>query len=95
MTTPTQQRTTPATGGTGRTGRRVARRLGALGAPTRLGTRAGAPPFDRRARGTWLDGRDVRLAGGVRRALGREPRDVARAAAAAGAWGAAPAGRVA
>jgi hypothetical protein len=36
-----------------------------------------------------LDGRNARLAGGVQRALGREPRDFsvfAREAAAAGAW---------
>ncbi|MBB2921402.1 NmrA family transcriptional regulator [Cellulomonas cellasea] len=53
MTTPTQQQTTLVIGGTGKTGRRVARRLGALGVPVRLGTRAGAPPFDWHARDTW------------------------------------------
>jgi uncharacterized protein YbjT (DUF2867 family) len=45
-----------------------------------------------------LDGRNASMADGVRRALGREPRDFtdyARATAAAGAWDAAPAGRVA
>jgi uncharacterized protein YbjT (DUF2867 family) len=43
-----------------------------------------------------MDGRNVRTADGVREALGREPRDFAdwaRAAAAAGAWSAAPAAR--
>jgi hypothetical protein len=37
-----------------------------------------------------LDGRNAHVADGVRRALGREPRDFAdyaRSAAAAGAWG--------
>jgi uncharacterized protein YbjT (DUF2867 family) len=43
-----------------------------------------------------MDGRNARTADGVREALGREPRDFAdwaRAAAAAGAWSAAPAAR--
>ncbi|WP_258723695.1 NmrA family transcriptional regulator [Cellulomonas sp. NS3] len=53
MTTLAEQQTTLVIGGTGKTGRRVARRLGALGVPTRLGTRTGAPPFDWQARDTW------------------------------------------
>ena len=43
--------------------------------------------------GEVLDGRNARLADGVRRALGRAPRDFAdfaRAAAAGGAWDPAP-----
>ena len=34
------------TGGTGKTGGRVARRLAGLGLPVRIGSRSGAPPFD-------------------------------------------------
>jgi uncharacterized protein YbjT (DUF2867 family) len=54
MTTQTMLR--PATlvlGGTGKTGRRVAERLLARGVPTRIGSRAGAPPFDWNDRATW------------------------------------------
>ena len=40
-------------GGTGKTGRRVARRLHALGLPVRIGSRAGDPPFDWTDRATW------------------------------------------
>jgi uncharacterized protein YbjT (DUF2867 family) len=40
-------------GGTGKTGRRVADRLRALGRPVRLGSRAGDPPFDWTDRGSW------------------------------------------
>lgn len=40
-------------GGTGRTGRRVATRLRASGAPTRIGSRSGAPPFHWQDRSTW------------------------------------------
>jgi uncharacterized protein YbjT (DUF2867 family) len=46
-------------GATGTTGRRVARRLAARGVPTRLGSRAGHPPFDWADEDTWpavLDG---------------------------------------
>jgi len=39
--------------GTGKTGRRVAARLSARGVPVRLGSRAGAPPFDWNDRNTW------------------------------------------
>lgn len=40
-------------GGTGKTGRRVAQRLRALGRPVRIGSRAGDPPFDWTDRATW------------------------------------------
>ncbi|HEU4533425.1 MAG TPA: hypothetical protein VFS00_04880 [Polyangiaceae bacterium] len=40
-------------GGTGKTGRRVAERLAARGRPVRVGSRAGAPPFEWADRGTW------------------------------------------
>jgi uncharacterized protein YbjT (DUF2867 family) len=42
-------------GGTGKTGRRVASRLRARGADVRVGSRAGAPPFDWDDPGTWID----------------------------------------
>jgi uncharacterized protein YbjT (DUF2867 family) len=41
------------TGGTGKTGRRVAERLEALGEPVRIGSRSGSPPFDWEAPATW------------------------------------------
>jgi uncharacterized protein YbjT (DUF2867 family) len=47
------------TGGTGKTGRRVARLLEQHGLPVRIGSRSGAPPFDWEDRATWapaLDG---------------------------------------
>lgn len=40
-------------GGTGKTGRRVAERLAARGRLVRVGSRAGAPPFEWADRGTW------------------------------------------
>jgi uncharacterized protein YbjT (DUF2867 family) len=40
-------------GGNGKTGRRVARRLEALGVPVRIGSRAGEPPFDWNVPGGW------------------------------------------
>ncbi|MEV4546101.1 NmrA family NAD(P)-binding protein [Micromonospora echinaurantiaca] len=46
-------------GGNGKTGRRVADRLTALGRPVRRGSRTGTPPFDWTDRATWpaaLDG---------------------------------------
>ncbi|MEU9255507.1 NAD(P)H-binding protein [Streptomyces sp. NPDC048270] len=46
---PTQgsaQHTTLVIGGTGKTGRRVAEKLGAQGRPVRIGSRSGAPAFD-------------------------------------------------
>jgi uncharacterized protein YbjT (DUF2867 family) len=50
---------TLVTGGTGKTGRRVAQRLAARGVPVRIATRSGAPRFDWDDRSTWgpvLDG---------------------------------------
>jgi uncharacterized protein YbjT (DUF2867 family) len=58
MTTTTQTLTL-ITGGTGKTGRRVAERLEARGLPVRIGSRSGAPAFDWEDRSTWaaaLDG---------------------------------------
>lgn len=40
-------------GGTGKTGRRVAERLTAMGRPTRIGSRSGEPPFDWKNQATW------------------------------------------
>lgn len=40
-------------GGPGETGRRVAKRLAARGLAVRIGSRAGAPPFDWRDQATW------------------------------------------
>jgi uncharacterized protein YbjT (DUF2867 family) len=40
-------------GGTGKTGRRVAKRLIGRGVPTRVGSRVGDPPFDWNDRSTW------------------------------------------
>ena len=45
--------TTLVLGGTGKTGRRVAQRLEALGVPVRVGSRSGEPPFDWENRNTW------------------------------------------
>jgi uncharacterized protein YbjT (DUF2867 family) len=50
------------TGGTGKTGRRVAAQLSADGHRVRIGSRAGKPPFDWHDRATWpaaLDGIDA------------------------------------
>ena len=55
----TKTQTTLVLGGTGKTGRRVAQRLSALGRPVRVGSRSGRPPFDWEDRATWapaLDG---------------------------------------
>lgn len=41
------------TGGTGKTGRRVAERLTARGVPVRIGSRSGSPAFDWDAPATW------------------------------------------
>ena len=49
----TASETTLVLGGTGKTGRRVAQRLVARGLPTRIGSRAGQPPFDWEDRATW------------------------------------------
>ena len=61
MTQPmtTLPRPTLVLGGTGKTGRRVAGRLAALGRPVRIASRTGAPPFDWDDEATWaavLDG---------------------------------------
>lgn len=44
---------TLVTGGTGKTGRRVAEKLTARGRAVRIGSRAGEPPFDWNDRSTW------------------------------------------
>jgi uncharacterized protein YbjT (DUF2867 family) len=57
--TPTTTQTTLVLGGTGKTGRRVAQQLTALGYPVRAGSRSGRPRFDWQDRATWgpaLDG---------------------------------------
>jgi uncharacterized protein YbjT (DUF2867 family) len=53
MTDMTKQTTTLVLGGTGKTGRRVARGLAALGHSVRVGSRSGRPPFDWQDRATW------------------------------------------
>ena len=50
---PHDERPTLVLGGTGKTGRRVAARLGARGLPVRVGSRSGQPPFDWGDRSTW------------------------------------------
>jgi uncharacterized protein YbjT (DUF2867 family) len=52
MTTAPQPLTL-VTGGTGKTGRRVAERLAARGVPVRIGSRSGAPRFDWEDPSTW------------------------------------------
>ncbi|MGH9271776.1 MAG: SDR family oxidoreductase, partial [Ilumatobacteraceae bacterium] len=50
------------TGGTGKTGRRIAARLGALGHDVRIGSRSASPPFNWEDPSTWapaLDGVDA------------------------------------
>jgi uncharacterized protein YbjT (DUF2867 family) len=57
--TDTKTQATLVLGGTGKTGRRVAQRLSALGRPVRVGSRSGRPSFDWEDRATWapaLDG---------------------------------------
>ena len=57
--TSTTSSLTLVTGGTGKTGRRVAERLEARGVPVRIGSRSGSPAFDWDDRSTWaaaLDG---------------------------------------
>jgi uncharacterized protein YbjT (DUF2867 family) len=57
--TQTRTRRTLVLGGTGKTGRRVAQRLTALGWPARTGSRSADPPFDWENPDTWgpaLDG---------------------------------------
>ncbi|HST58161.1 MAG TPA: NAD(P)H-binding protein [Longimicrobium sp.] len=61
-TTTSTRGLTLITGGTGKTGRRVAERLAAHGVPVRIGSRSGTPPFDWEDRGTWaaaLDGAEA------------------------------------
>jgi uncharacterized protein YbjT (DUF2867 family) len=54
MTDKTQQsKPTLVLGGTGKTGRRVAKRLQARGLPVRIGSRSGEPPFDWEDPSTW------------------------------------------
>src|SRR5215213_6944201 len=48
-----ETKTTLVLGGTGKTGRRVAKRLEARGIPVRVGSRSGEPPFDWEDRTTW------------------------------------------
>jgi len=79
-------------GATGKTGRRIVRRLSEKGHAVRKGSRQSDPPFDWGDQGTWdavLDGRNSHVSDGVHRALGREPRDFidyARDIAASGVW---------
>lgn len=47
------EKTTLVIGGTGKTGRRVSRRLERRGVPVRIGTRSGALPFDWEDERTW------------------------------------------
>jgi uncharacterized protein YbjT (DUF2867 family) len=53
MTKQAQPRPTLVTGGTGKTGPRVAERLAARGVPIRIGSRSGSPPFDWSDWETW------------------------------------------
>jgi uncharacterized protein YbjT (DUF2867 family) len=48
-----ETKTTLVLGGTGKTGRRVAKRLVARGVDVRVGSRSGEPPFDWEDEGTW------------------------------------------
>ena len=54
-----QPRPTLVTGGTGKTGRRVAERLAARGVPIRIGSRSGSPRFDWNDRETWSAARQT------------------------------------
>ena len=51
-------RSTLIVGGHGKTGRRVAERLRARGAPVRLGSRSSAPAFDWNDEATWASALD-------------------------------------
>ncbi|MFQ5891091.1 MAG: NAD(P)H-binding protein [Gemmatimonadota bacterium] len=53
MTDQIDRKPTLVLGGTGKTGRRIIERLGALGVPTRLGSRNAEPRFDWEDRTTW------------------------------------------
>src|SRR5918992_2609335 len=48
-----ETKTTLVLGGTGKTGRRVVKRLAARDLPTRVGSRSGEPPFDWGDEATW------------------------------------------
>jgi uncharacterized protein YbjT (DUF2867 family) len=85
--------TTLVLGGTGTTGRHIGYRPVPLdeyaAAAARQGVPAGVVELLTYLFGKVLDGRNARVADGVRRALGREPRDFARYAwdtAASGVW---------
>lgn len=54
QTTKNPTQTTLVIGGTGKTGRRVAEKLAALGRPVRVGSRHGEPAFDWNEPATWL-----------------------------------------
>src|SRR5215472_905494 len=56
--THTKTQTTLVLGGTGKTGRRVAQRLTALGRPVRVGSRSGRPRFDWQDQATWAPALD-------------------------------------
>jgi hypothetical protein len=92
-------------GGNGKTGWRVVQRLAARGVPTRIGSTLEEHAAEAAEHGvppevvellTYLfsevvDGRNAATTDGVRRALGRDPRDFtqyARGAAATGDWNA-------
>jgi uncharacterized protein YbjT (DUF2867 family) len=51
-------------GATGKTGRRIARRLAERGLPVRHGSRSGTPPFDWDDRSTWAR-HDLQVVGGA------------------------------
>jgi nucleoside-diphosphate-sugar epimerase len=93
--------TTLIIGGTGKTGSRVASRLTSIGHPTRVGSRSRGTRFDWDCPSTWapaLEACDsayityrpaLAKPDGVRRALGREPRDFTdyvRRSAEMGVW---------
>lgn len=60
METANGQSTTLVLGGTGKTGRRVVKRLEGRGVPVRVGSRSGEPPFDWEMPDTWAPAlRDV------------------------------------
>ena len=59
----TENALTLVLGGTGKTGRRVARRLTGRDEPVRIGSRAGGVPFDWEDQATWMPAlRDVTAA---------------------------------
>jgi uncharacterized protein YbjT (DUF2867 family) len=84
-------------GGADKNGRRVTARLMQRRVPVRVSSRSGVPPFDWEDRVTWTSARRdvgavdvIYQTDGVRRALGREPREVAESVhnmATSGVWG--------